>query len=67
MEDALPTQIHVETHPLTDERIDVLQESSANAPHDEPNLQAARTGPAYDVCFGLVNLPSTYMSFFFFF
>jgi len=64
MEDALPTQLHFETHPLADERVEVLPESSASAPHDEPNLQAVRPVTAYDVCFGLVNLPATYISYF---
>lgn len=63
MEGSPLAQIHFETHPL-DEPIEVLPESSATAPRDDPNLQAARPVPAYDVCFGLVNLPPTYISYF---
>ncbi len=63
MEDALATQLYFGSHPLADEHIEVLPESSANAPRDEPNLQAARPVPAYEVCFGLVNMPATSVSF----
>ncbi|CAK7198478.1 hypothetical protein SEUCBS139899_001139 [Sporothrix eucalyptigena] len=51
-----PTARQIRSHPLADEHIEVLQESPANTPRDEPNLQAARPVPAYDVCFGLLSL-----------
>lgn len=61
MEDAHVAQLYFGSHPLADEHIEVLPESSANAPPDEHHLQAARPVPAYEVCFGLVNLPATYV------